>query len=318
VAGFSVSSNGTLAYLSGGLIGTNAGLRELVWVDRNGRETPTGAPIRSYGSFRLSPDGQKVAVDIRGADPGSIWVWDLARRTLNHLTTGADLALNPVWTRDSEHLAFNASRENAPVILLERADGVGAISVLSKVSYVQIPKTITPDGRSVVTASGRQLNLVPIDATQAAVALLKVSSAVNNPDVSPDGRWIAYESDEPGTREVYVRPLRDIDAGRWQVSTSGGEQPVWSRDGKELFFLDRDGFLNSVTVIARSQFATSVPKRVLQAPYYRPGSNRAYDVSPDGRRFLMLKAADGGDVRPSSIVVVSNWLQELERLLPSD
>src|SRR5207249_3248871 len=138
------------------------------------------------------------------------------------------------------------------------------------------------DGKNILASGGNgQILLVPLSGPPRFRVLLK-APGVNNPDVSPDGRWLAYDSEESGVMEVWVRPFPGADDGRWQVSTSGGRQPVWSRDGRELFFLDREGFLTAVSVGSSAGFAASSPRRLLQNRYPSPGFNRAYDVSPDG------------------------------------
>lgn len=140
-----------------------------------------------------------------------------------------------------------------------------------------------------------------------------------NGEVSPDGRWLAYESNESGQFEVFVRPFPDTNKGRWQVSTGGGTQPLWARNGQELFYLAADGGLMRVPVTRVSEWAAGAPARVLQGRYYRGLGNvpRGYDVSLDGKRFLMIKPAGlDQSAPPASIVVVQNWLEELKRLVP--
>jgi serine/threonine-protein kinase len=326
-SGFSISRAGTLAYVSGlaGVPGQrNGGTRSLVWVDRQGRETPTETPERSYGSFRLSPDGSRAAVDIR--DPGgSIWIWDFSRQALSRLTASSDPGTNPVWTPDGLRIAYNTVRANSPWVVTQRADGTGEVEQLTNQPYPAVTKAVTPDGRAVLTAGAAgpggagAMGLVPLNQRTDGQVLLEGSGSQNNPDVSPDGRWLAYEADTSGVGEVYVRPFPNVNDGRWQVSTSGGRQPVWSRDGRELFYLDKDGFLTAVAIQPGQAFRASQPKRVLQTRYLAPGASRAYDVSTDGRRFLVMKDTSGESVadKPATIVVVLNWLEELKHLLPT-
>ena len=139
-----------------------------------------------------------------------------------------------------------------------------------------------------------------------------------NAEVSPDGRWVAYQSDESGRYEIYVRPFPEVNGGRWQVSTSGGIQPLWARSGKELFYLGPRDAVMSVAVEGGSTFGAGNPTRLFEARYSLPVFGRTYDVSPDGRRFLMTKVSGGTDqtAAPSQLIVVQNWTEELKRLVP--
>jgi len=143
----------------------------------------------------------------------------------------------------------------------------------------------------------------------------------NNGQISPDGRWLAYQSMESGRVEVYVRPFPDVDSGRWQVSTAGGRMPLWSRDGKELFFVASEVLMGVRVEAADRSWRNSTPSPVLQGQYFYPTGNnpRSFDIAPDGRRFLMIKQA-GADTAAAApgFVVVQNWFEELKRLLPAN
>jgi serine/threonine-protein kinase len=181
---------------------------------------------------------------------------------------------------------------------------------------------VTPDGKYVLTSdqlpTGLDIALVSLSPPFEAKPLIQSAGNQNNPAVSPDGKWIAYESDESGSGEVYVRPFPNVDAGRWQVSNAGGRQPVWAQNGGELFYFDADGFLVGVSVQTTPTFSASSPRKMFDARYIAGGA-RSYDVSPDGQRFLMLKAGTDPDTEVGSarIVVVLNWDQELKRWLPT-
>ena len=141
-----------------------------------------------------------------------------------------------------------------------------------------------------------------------------------NPQISPvDGRWMAYTSDESDQQEVYVRPFPDIDTGRWQVSTSGGSQPLWARSGEELFYLAPDGAVLRVAVDGTTTFKAGTPTQLFQGPYFSGTVWRTYDVSPDGQRFLMIKEGfEDENFTPPSLIVVQNWFEELKRLAPTN
>jgi serine/threonine-protein kinase len=179
------------------------------------------------------------------------------------------------------------------------------------------------DGRfvvfhEVVQSMARNLMLLDLDPPHAARPLLATAAEERNGVISPDGRWLAYESDESGRFEIYVRPFPAVDSGQWQVSTTSGTQPLWSRDGSELFFFDGAGALQSVRVAPRGPaWSGESPKTVLPSGYYRGDNNwlRSYDVSPDGRRFLMIK--DSPTSQPS-LVLVQHWTEDLKRLVPKN
>jgi serine/threonine-protein kinase len=143
-----------------------------------------------------------------------------------------------------------------------------------------------------------------------------------NAELAPKGQWLAYESNESGRYEVYVRPFPNVEAGRWQISTSGGTTPLWSRSGDELFYLAVDGSIQSVRVDSSSSWRSSTPMKVLQGDYFLPGSSvpvRTFDIAPDGKRFLMIKAGSG-DEAPArqSLIIVEHWFEELKRLVPTN
>jgi len=142
-----------------------------------------------------------------------------------------------------------------------------------------------------------------------------------NGEISPDGRWVAYQSNESGQDEIYVRPFPDADRGRWQISTGGGTRPLWARSGKELFYLGPSGAVMSASVEGGSTFRAGRPTRLFEGRYltFATVAGRTYDVSPDGQRFLMLKPGDtDSTAAPTSLVVVQNWFEELKRLVPTN
>jgi eukaryotic-like serine/threonine-protein kinase len=323
---FSLSRQGALSYMPGG-VGVLAGAqRSLVWVNRQGREEPIKAPPRTYNSARLSPDGTRVAVDIRDQEY-DIWIWDLARETLTRLTLDPGADDSPVWTPDGRRILFRSSRGGSAANLFwQLADGTGAVERLTTSPYNQYPKSASPDGKSLVLAEQRpgtreDLMLLALDGKQQTQPLLQTTFNENNGDISPDGRWLAYESDESGRMEVYVRPFPNVDGGRWPISAVGGSRPLWARSGRDLFFVDANGFLMAVPIIqTMPSFRPGKAVKVFDTLYFL-GSARAYDVSRDGQRFLMIKDnAPSADPKPAptvSMVVVLNWLEELKARLPT-
>jgi len=322
-ANFAVSRSGTLVYAPG-----DARARSLVWVDRRGQETPIKAPPRAYAIPRLSPDGTRVALDIRDQE-NDIWIWDLARETLTRLTSDPALDGEPIWTPDGRRLLFSSSRTGLPNLYGQAADGTGTADRLTTIAIQ--PTSVTPDGARVVgtaTAPRTQWDVVvfplashagpgPSPGTGVARVepLIQTPFTERNAEVSPNGRFLVYESNESGRNEIYVRPFPDVERGRWQVSTGGGTQAAWARNGRELFYLDGSNRLTTAPVqTTGATFSTGNPARVFDRAYATPVGFRTYDVSPDGQRFLMIK--DDQSATAAGIVVVLNWQEELKRLVP--
>ena len=333
-ANYAVSDRGTLVYLSGeglGAVGAAiATARALVWVDRQGREDPLAAPPRSYSYPRLSPDGTQVAVDIRDTE-SEIWVWHVVRGTLTRLTFNPGLDRFPVWSPDGLRIAFSSVRDDLAATgqgeaYWQAADGTGQAERLSDDSRQTFPNAFSPDGTRLLVSgavaggnANDDIGVVEVGGPGSVTPLLDTTFGERNAEVSPDGRWLAYESDESGQPEVYVRPFPDVDGGRWQVSTDGGAQPVWASDGRELFYRSDDAVL-SVPVEMAESFVFGSPVELFSGEYAPSLGGRNYDVSPDGQRFLMLKvvAAPGEAPPPARFIIVENWLSELERLVPTD
>jgi serine/threonine-protein kinase len=321
-----LSRDGTLVYVKGA--GSSAP-RTLVWVDRQGHETPVGAPARAYGQPRISPDGTRIAVS--GGDR-NIWIWDLARANLARLTadpTDGNIGwTNPAWTPDSRQVVFSANRLGAFGLFIQAADSTGAARQLTESPAFQAATGFSPDGKHVIIASGSKgrwdVMAAQLDAPHDVRPILQKPYNETNGMLSQDGRWLAYEATDSGTSEVYVRPFPAVEAGRWPVSTRGGTQPLWARSGQELFYIAPDGALMGVSVTPGPRWTASAPTKVLEGHYFvgsgLVGGNppRNYDVTADGQRFLMMKTA-GGDASdaPPQIVVVQHFDEELKRLLPT-
>jgi hypothetical protein len=312
-ADMAVAANGTMVYVPGG---NAAAAGSLVWVDRAGREEAINAPVRPYTYPRISPDGTRVAVDIRDQER-DVWIWDLARQTLTRLTFGPADELFPMWSRDNQRVIFASNRSGVENLFWQPADGTGSVERLTESANPQRPSGTTVDGTQIafgeLTSKGSDLMLLPLRPPRVAQPLLRTTSNERNAEIAPDGRWLAYESNESGREEVYVRPFPEVDGGQWQVSTGGGRTPLWSRDGRELFYLSLGNLMMGVQVEPGPVWRTTTPAQILKNQYFESGlgSARTFDISPDGRRFLMIKP--GGDNAPQSLVVVQNWLEELKR-----
>ncbi len=304
-----------------------AAQRVLVWVDRQGHETAIAAPPRPYESARLSPDGTRVAVSIRDQE-NDVWAWSLSRLTLTRLTFDPDVDLAPVWTPDSRRIVFTSARTGAYNLYTRDVDGTAPEVRLTNGANTQVPDSVTPDGKFVIGHEVRphtksdlaRFALTPAAGSGAAAAEDLVRTPFNewNGEVSPDGRFLAYQSFESGQEEVYVRPFPQVAAGRWQVSSGGGASPVWTRGGRELIYLDAKQHLTAVTAdTTGATFRAGPASTLVKTAYAAPGPWRSYDVSPDGQRFLVIKQlATPPDAAPA-FVVAQNWFDELKRLVPS-
>ena len=322
-ANFAVAANGTLTYVSGGTV---AGERlTLVWVDRSGREEPLKVPPRAYMFAQLSPDGTRVALYINDRQQ-DVWIWDLARETLQRLTFDPGSNLGGVWTPDGKRVAFSRALGGFAEIYWQAADGSGTGEALTKGSgRNMLPTGFLPDASALLyepTIDPRDIGMVRVAGDQPSTWTPLLAGAANERGgtVSPDGRWLAYQSDESGRAEIYVRPFPRVDAGLWQVSTAGGTRPRWGRNGRELFYIAGGTGLAvmSVAVDAGATFMAGSPVMLFQGNYIAPNTGRlTYDVSLDGKRFLMIKAAEA-EATPPQIIVVHNWLEELKRLVPAN
>jgi eukaryotic-like serine/threonine-protein kinase len=315
-----VASDGTLVYLSG--TGDAGQQRTLVWAERDGKEQPLSAVPRPYQFPRLSPDGTRVLV--YGGDQ-DLYIYDLARATLTRVTHDPASDNLGLWMPDSKRILFNSNRGGAQNLYLQAADGTGQATRLTESTGQQFPTGVTPDGSAVVfyeaTANQqRNIGLLKILPTPQTSWLLETPFDERGGVVSPDGRWLAYEANDNADRyEVYVRPFPNVNDGVWQISTAGGAQPLWAPNGRELVYVSLDGALMSAAVQAKgSVWGHGAPSEVLQGNYVlAPGvSTRHFDITADGKRFIMVKALPTDVDRAPSIIVVQHWLEELKRLVP--
>jgi serine/threonine-protein kinase len=311
---FAISDDGTLVYVTGG----GQDLSTLVWVDRQGREEPIGAPAAPYLYPRLSPDETRIALDVGGPPDRNVYIWDSQRKALALFTQ--DRAGNPLvaWSPDGSRLSFGSDRFGATQVFVQAVDGRSEPERLLRSDRLQMPLAFTPDGRLLfseeVPKRGRDIKLLWLDGSGRIEPLVQGVRHDANAEVSPDGRWLAYDSEESGRFEVYVRPYPDVDRASWQVSVSGGRQPLWSKDGHELFYRDFSGALLAVPIVAAPSFSAGPPTTIVERGYIGAGaalSGRTYDVSRD-RRFLMLKPLPS---TPTSLVMVVNWVEAMARQL---
>ena len=323
-ADFAVAANGTMVYVRG--TGRAGAQRSLVWVDRSGREEAVAdAPLRAYQFPRISPDATRVAIDVRDQEQ-DIWIWDFARRTLTRFTFDSGLEQYPAWTPDSRRLVFTSQRGPTANLFWQAADGTGVVERLTESpNSQQLAYAVTRQGSSAIlretsAATGLDLKLVPLQPKGEAKPRVTTAFVESNGELSPDERWLAYQSNESGQWHVYVQTFPDPAGGRWQISTAGGRVPLWSRNGRELFYRAPDGTLMAVGVDAGASWRNTTPTVVVRGQYYdTAGANgRTYDVSADGKRFLMIKQAGADDAGALNLILVQNWHDELKRLVPVD
>jgi serine/threonine-protein kinase len=267
-----------------------------------------------------SHDGRRVALDAHDQEV-DIWMWDFARRTLTRVTFGRAEEHTSVWAPDGRRLIFVSARDKTLAPFSQASDGTGQAERIVGDTRTFGQPALSPDGRRLVLRgvsadTGQDLLLITMDGDRRVEPLLTTPFTERLPDISPDGRWIAYESNESGALEVYVRPFPNIDDGRWQISSGGGRQARWSRDGRELFFLSADTALMSAAIAARPDFSVAPAVELFDARGYDFAADEvSYDVAPDGR-FLLLKNAS--IAMGARITLMSNWFEELKRLVPTN
>ena len=317
---FSLAEDGTLVYVPG--TGGVGGQVTFVWVNREGQEEPVAAEPRGYGEFSLSPDGTKIAVRVIDTENPDVWIYDLVRDTQMRLTFDPTAEGFPIWTPDGQRVAFGSPDG----LSWKAADGTGEVETLVESSSNQQPQAFSPDGTALVFEErgppGSNLGMLSLEGERVSTLLMETEFSERNAALSPDGRWMAYQSNESGQYEVYVRPFPDVNGGRWQVSSGGGGWPLWSPDGRELFYAG-SGSMMAVPIETEPTFTQGTVDLLFDlGPYFQPSElpNRRIDISPEGDRFLMLKAGGGSDetAETTSIIVVQNWFEELKRLVPTN
>jgi eukaryotic-like serine/threonine-protein kinase len=317
-AEFSTSMDGSLAYVPGGSRAYTE--RTLLWVDRKGTARPLAAPPRAYVSPRLSPDGQRVAV---GGEGVGLWLFDLARGTLTRLTdTGGAFPL-PIWTPDSKRLTFRFNASGSLNLDWILSDGSNTAERLTASDNMQSPGSWSPDGQVLAFSendptSGWDIWVLKLDDQRKPQPFLQTPFNEGAPMFSLDGHWLAYESDETGQREIYVRPFPGP-GGKWQISTEGGTEPMWARNGSELFYRSGDKMMVAA-VTTKPAFSAAKPTLLFEGHYERGSFSYSiqpnYDVSLDGQRFLMIKTSELEAA--AQVNVVLNWSDEVRRLVPSE
>ena len=304
-----MSKNGILVYKAGD------SESRLVWKDRKGTETGQVGSLAKYQDIRLSPDGKKVAASIR--DPRTnltdIWIVELDRNVATRFTSDASDASTPIWSPDGSRIIYCKPDDAPPFLHQKPLIGGEEEVLLPSRGTVQCPADWSPDGRSMVYVdrgpnTSWDLWILPLGGEGKPIPLLRTRFREGFASFSPDGRRLAYVSDESGRLEVYVQPFPGPGERR-RISTAGGSLPRWRRDGEELFYLSADDQVMSVPVMPGARFEPGTPTALftINPP---PGVFIEYDVSPDGQRFLVNSAIPGTEALP---VVVLNWTAGLNK-----
>ncbi|HYT31056.1 MAG TPA: hypothetical protein VEO37_00560, partial [Thermoanaerobaculia bacterium] len=311
---FSISENGVLAYRTGGVGGLPTS--ELSWFDREGKRIGSVGGPGLYLRPALSPDGKRVAVERRDSQTGTddIWLVDLARSALLRFTFGPFNQTHPVWSPDGSRIVFASDRDGASNLHQKASSGAGSEELLLASDSAKSSTDWSLDGRFIAyenqdPKTGSDLWVLPLFADRKPIPFLQTEFNEGQGQFSPDGRWLAYFSDESGRREIYVQAF-PASGGKWQISTTGGMFPRWRRDGKELFYIAADRKLMAVEVQTDPTLQADRPRALFETHVFG-APVIPYTVSADGQRFLFNTPTE--EAFSSPITVVVNWTAELKK-----
>ena len=311
---FSVSGNGALIYMTG--ISDN---RHYAWFDRSGKEVGSVHPAGDVNDVVLSPDGKRAAFQLLdhrgGAVNEDIWLVDLERNIPTRFTFNPAIEDDPVWSPDGTRILFTSEREGKRDIYQKPSSGAGGEELLLTSDIAKEAPDWSSDGRYILyqnidPKTKRDLWVLPLFGDKQPLPFLVTEFNESQGHFSPDGHWVAYTSEESGRPEVYVQSF-PVTGGKWQISTSGGGQPVWRRDGRELFYIDPDRKLMSVEVKAGATFEAGISKPLFDTRIEGYTNNNRYAVSPDGQRFLINVPVEAQTSAP--LIVVLNWTADLKK-----
>jgi serine/threonine-protein kinase len=314
-AHYDFSRDGLLVYLPERARKENS---RFLWVDGEGREQALIEKPQTYWTPRLSPDGKRLAVAIQNEN-FDIWTYEIANGAFKRLTFERG-NLAPVWTPDGKRIVFSSDTGGPPLNLYwKAADGSDAAERLTQSSNLQFAGSWSPDSRllafsEIDPATRWDIWLFDIEERKAR-PLFRSGSNETHPMFSPDGRWLAYTSDETGQQQVYVISFPD-GAGKWQISTEGGSEPLWSKDGRKLFYRAGERVM-SVVIDEGGGFKASKPQMVFEGKYKIEtiALLPSYDLAANGDRFVMMKS--DGDATPTRLNLVVGWFEDLKRRVPS-
>lgn len=303
---FAFSSTGVLAYVPLG--SSSFDVNTVAWMDRHGKLTTLLDKPRSFFSGTLSPDNQKLVLNINAAND-DIWVYHLIRGTLARLTFGGGNHGSPIWSPDGKYIVYFAEKGSSSNVFRKPWDGSGAEERLTESDQQQVPNSFTPDGKNLAFAQSGDIWILPFEHDRKPWAF--INSPADEPFgiFSPDGHWMAYQSNESGKYEVFVVSFPKHE-GKWQVSSGGGVAPLWSANGKELLYVNGTTLM-SVDVSLTSTFDFSTPKKLCEVP---PSTAGPWDISRDGQRMLMV-VAPAQQLATTKVNVVLECFDELNEKL---
>jgi eukaryotic-like serine/threonine-protein kinase len=308
---FAVSDNGLLVAQTG----SGVALSQPVWFDRKGKELGTVGTPDVYGNISLAPNAKSVAVD--KTDMASlntdIWTYELQRESAKRLTFDPAFDTTPIWSPDASRLMFSSNRQRRVDLFMKNSDGAQEEkAILQNDQFNKTPNDWSRDGKYILYTRDTDLWFATIPELKP-TQLLKAPALIRTGQFSPDGKWVAYASNESGRWEIYVTSFPDA-RGKWQVSAGGGEQPHWRSDGKELFFLSSDYKMMAVPVTTGNNFDAGLPVALFQATPRQPISTNdqfGYDITRDGQRFLILTQVKQADTQPMTVIL--NWPAKLSK-----
>jgi Tol biopolymer transport system component len=310
---FSVSDDGVLAYQSG------SPTSQLTWFDRTGKKLNSLGEPTNYWTVALSPDERRAAVSLLDADGriADVWLLDLTRGSISRLTFDPSSEGNPVWSPDGNNIVYGSTRRgDGHVQLYEKAaSGAGDDQLLLQSASDKYATSWSRDGQFILfdnwpVRAKAGIWLLPLNGERQPKPLLQTAAFdQTGGQFSPDARFVAYMSNESGRTEVYVRPF-PLSDDKWQISSGGGQFPLWRADGKELFFVTDEGRLMSAEIRASEKFESSVPEQLFRTNIKNPHAGLCYAAAVDGQRFLVNTFVEGDN--PAPMIVVLNWTADLK------
>jgi len=303
-ANLSFTRDGTLLYVPRGIESYSVG--RIKWIDFQGRISPLLDTTNSYWTAALSPDGQKLALHVQAAND-DIWLYHIGRKSLTRLTFGGGNSGNPVWSPDGKYIYYSSERGTSSNIYRKPWDGSGSEERLTNVEKSQYVGSISPDGKTLSFIQDGDIWMLDLKDGGKASPFLESRATEGNSVFSPDGRYIAYQSNESGRHEIYISSFPSK-SGKWQISSGGGTNPIWDPSGKVLYFA-QDKFIYGVDIRPGTSFDFTAPRKVLALP---PEGAGITGISPDGKRFAMI-TLPFEELNTSEVTLVTEWFTELKK-----
>jgi serine/threonine-protein kinase len=311
-AHYSISADGTLLYV----LATNLQPRYLVWLDRYGKMDNLALDQRAYNQPRISPNGDYIAVVVDSKNGADLWIFSLEHGSSTRLTFDESREASPVWSPDGKYIYYSSNRIDD--LFRVTTDGSGVIEQLTDSPQYQFGYSFTADGQHFLLderdsnfLSEAYLSMISVFEETTSDILLQTEFSETEPALSPDGNWLAYTSDRSGINEIYVSPFPNINESVWQLSVDGGRYPQWNPNGQELFYRGPSDLM-TVDIKTAPNFEAGRAKKLFSHQSFVFYGLRNFDVDPTGERFLMVRKPSEDDFPNNRIVIVQNWLNDLE------